>query len=162
MPLAPFSGTLGKKASSHLLRRATFGATKGDIDTFAGYSASQALDELFRTLALPSPKLIAGGASSWVNTSPALGEDDNDQQAYVIRWWLGQFLHPNVPPADRLPFSMRERITFFLHTHLTTIQEVVNSSRALYFQNALLRRYAIDSGADPLLSLRELTQKHLP
>ncbi|MDF2454595.1 MAG: hypothetical protein K0R51_588 [Cytophagaceae bacterium] len=158
MPLAPFSGTLGKKASAHLLRRATFGATKTDIDTFAGYSATQALNELFRSVALPAAPVLPGGGA-WVNTAPIPDEDDAGQQAYFIQWWLGQLLHTNVAPADRMAFSTRERVTFFLHTHLTTIQEVVDSSRALYFQNALLRRYAFDGGADPLLNIRDLTKK---
>ncbi|MDB5256195.1 MAG: hypothetical protein JWM14_890 [Chitinophagaceae bacterium] len=158
MPLAPYSGTLGKKASAHLLRRATFGATKPDIDTFAGYTATQALNELFRSVASPAAPVIPGGGA-WVNTTPDPNEDENTQQAYFIRWWLGQLLHTNVAPADRIPFGMRERITFFLHTHLTTIQEVVNSSRALYFQNLLLRRYAFDGGSDPLLNIRDLTKK---
>lgn len=158
MPLAPFSGTLGKKASAHLLRRATFGATKTDIDTFAGYTASQALNELFRAVALPAAPVLPGGGA-WVNTAPLPDEDDAGQQAYFIQWWLGQLLHTNVAPADRLAFSARERVTFFLHTHLTTIQEVVDSSRALYFQNVLLRRYAFDGGADPLLNIRDLTKK---
>jgi len=158
MPLAPFSGTLGKKASAHLLRRATFGATKTDIDTFATYTAPQALNELFRSVSIPAAPVTPGG-TSWVNTAPQPEEDDGDQQAYFIQWWLGQLLHTNVPVADRLAFSTRERITFFLHTHLTTIQEVVNSSRALYFQNVLLRRYAFDGGSDPLLNIRDLTKK---
>jgi uncharacterized protein (DUF1800 family) len=158
MPLAPFSGTLGKKASAHLLRRATFGATKADIDTFASYSVPQALSELFRPVALPAPPVIPGGGT-WVNTPPQQNENDGDQQAFFLRWWLGQLLHTNVPAADRMAFSTRERITFFLHTHFTTIQEVVGNSRSLYFQNALLRRYAFDGGSDPLLNIRDLTKK---
>ena len=150
MPLALYSGILGKKASAHLLRRATFGATKPDIDTFAGYTATQALNELFRAIALPSAPVLPGG-STWLDTAPQPNEDDNNQQAYSIRWWLGQMLHTSVTPADRMPFAMCERITFFLHTHLTTIQEVVNSSHALYFQNVLLRRYAFDGAVIPYL-----------
>lgn len=158
MPLAPFSGTLGKKASAHLLRRATFGATKADIDTFAAYSATQALNELFRSVALPAAPVLPGG-TAWLSTAPQPDEDDAMQQAYFIRWWLGQFLNTNVSAADRMPFSTRERITFFLHSHFTTIQEVVDNSRSLYFQNALLRHYAIDGGSDPLLNIRDLTKK---
>ncbi len=64
-----------------------------------------------------------------------------------------------VSATDRLAFSTREKTTFFLHTVLTTIQQTVNSSRALYFQNTLLRNFAFDGGTNPKISLRELTKK---
>ncbi|MBC7485542.1 MAG: hypothetical protein H7282_02155 [Cytophagaceae bacterium] len=84
MPLEPYSGILGKKASAHLLRRATLGATKPDIDTFTGYTAPQALNELFRSITMPAAPVLPGG-TAWVNTAPQPEEDDGDQQAYFIR-----------------------------------------------------------------------------
>ena len=56
MPLPEFSGTLGLKRAAHLLRRATFGATKQQIDAFASLTPAQAITALFRQ-ALPDPLL---------------------------------------------------------------------------------------------------------
>ena len=47
MALTPFQGTLGIKRAAHLLRRATFGGTRPQIDAFANLSATEAMDLLF-------------------------------------------------------------------------------------------------------------------
>ena len=64
-----------------------------------------------------------------------------------------------ISDADRLAYSVREKIVFFLHTHFTTIQEVVGSSRALYFQNILFRKFAFDGVADVKITFKELSKK---
>lgn len=160
MPLTPYSGTLGKKAAAHLLRRATFGATKPEIDTFSGYNVASAISALFDPVTpTPQPPVAPGASTSWVTQPPANGENENDLQNYVISWWLGVMLNTSVASNDKLAHSTREKMIFFLHTHLTTIQQVVQNSRSLYFQNALFRIYAADGVADPLINLRELTKK---
>jgi uncharacterized protein (DUF1800 family) len=63
-----------------------------------------------------------------------------------------------------LPYSAREKIVFFLHTHFTAIQEKIGNSRALYFQNQLFRLYALDAIVSPVvpearLNFKELTKK---
>lgn len=158
MPLVSHSGVLGKKAAAHLLRRATFGPNKQEIDYFSGLTAAQAIAELFQVTPEPAAPLVPGAVTSWVTTAPSIDEEDDEQQQYVIRWWLGQILHTNVA-SQRMAFSTREKITFFLHSHFTTIQEVVNNSRSLYFQNILFRKYAFDGVADPVYSIRELAKK---
>lgn len=158
MPLIPHTGTLGKKAAAHLLRRATFGANKTEIDAFSGLTASAAVTQLFQNTPLPPEPVLPGGAA-WVSMPPDPDEDENDLQFYIKCWWLGVLLNTGVSAANKLAFSTREKITFFLHTHLTTIQEVVGNSRSLYFQNKLLRQFAFDGAAGPLVTLRELTKK---
>ncbi len=158
MPLAQHSGTLGKKAAMHLLRRATFGPTKTEIDYFSGLTAAQALTELFQAIPEPAePNDPTTG--NWVNTAPDPMIDDSDRQQYIIQWWLGQMLNTNISPAQRMAFSTRERITFMLHTHFTTIQEVVSNSRSLYFQNVLFRKYAFDATAPAVFNIRDLAKK---
>lgn len=159
MPLASHSGVLGKKAAAHLLRRATFGPNKQEIDYFSGLTAAQAITELFQSASIPPAPVVPGSATSWLTTASAIGEEEDDQQQYVIRWWLGLMLNTHVPSSERLSFSTREKITFFLHSHFTTIQDVVNNSRSLYFQNILFRQYALDGIADPVYSIRELAKK---
>ncbi len=53
MPLLPQNGTLGMQRAAHLLRRATFGATKAQIDSYAGLSRKQShnyLPQIYRLL----------------------------------------------------------------------------------------------------------------
>lgn len=158
MPLAPHSGVLGKKAASHLLRRATFGPNKQEVDHFSGLTASQAIAELFQPVPEPAPPVVPGTTVSWLTLPPADGEDDDDQLQFMLRWWVGLMMYSGIT-SQRMAFSNREKITFFLHTHFTTIHEVVNNSRALYFQNVLFRKYALDGNADPLYSIKELAKK---
>jgi uncharacterized protein (DUF1800 family) len=159
MPLALHTGVLGKKAAAHLLRRATFGPTKSEIDHFSGLTATQAITELFQGLPEPAAPVVPGASTSWVTTPPAMDEEDDDQQGYVISWWLGLMLNTNVSSAQRMAFSTREKITFLLHTHFTTIQQVVDNSRSIYFQNNLLRKHAFDLAAGPLYNIRDLAKK---
>jgi uncharacterized protein (DUF1800 family) len=160
MPLAAFTGTLGRKAAAHLLRRATFGPTKSDIDTFAAYTPATALNVLFQSTPEPPEPVLPGTSATWLTTPPPpMGEDDGDQQQYLKQWWLGVMLNTKVAAADRLPFSTRERITYFLHTHFTTIQETVGSSRALYYQNVMFRRFALDGSAPANVNIKQLAKK---
>lgn len=162
MPLTEFSGVLGVKRAAHLLRRATFGATKQDIDDFAGLTAAQAVDRLLRQ-PLPDPLLPLDPVTGqeWVMTGTTSANSEEDQlQQYFKGWFIGQMLSNGVDPLLALSYSARERIVFFLHTHFTTIQSKVNNSRSLYFQNQLLRHFALDDlNADPLVNIKELSVK---
>lgn len=112
--LNPVSGTLGRRRAAHILRRATFGPDRPDINQYAGQTADQAIAELFQPATVPAP--------------PA--DFDNFKA-----WWLQQML-----AGGR---SITERMAFFYHTHFTTKEEVVGSSQALYHQNELFRYYAL-------------------
>jgi uncharacterized protein (DUF1800 family) len=159
MPLAAYTGTLGKKAAAHLLRRATFGPTKSDIDTFASYTPATALNALFQTTPLPAEPVLDGSTTTWLTSAPALNEDDGAQQEFLRRWWLGLMLNANVSNANRLAFSTREKVVFFLHSHFTTVQQTVNSSRALYFQNVMFRDFAFDASAPALVNVKTVAKK---
>lgn len=159
MPLDAYTGTLGRKAAAHLLRRATFGPTKADIDTFAGYTPATAIAALFQATPEPPEPVLSGTTTTWLTSPPVSTEDEGDLQAYFRAWWLGLMLHTNVAAGDRLAFSTRERITFFLHTHFTTIQETVRNSRALYYQNVMFRQFALDASAAPEINIKTLAKK---
>lgn len=162
MPLAEFSGTLGVKRAAHLIRRATFGGTKQQIDAFAQLSPAQAVDQLFRQV-LPDPLLPIDPATGqeWflTGTTDANSEEDT-LQTYFKGWFIGQMMSTGIDPSLSLAYSARERMVFFLHTHFTTIQSKVNNSRSLYFQNQLLRLFALDAmNPDPLVNFKELSVK---
>ncbi|NJL12039.1 MAG: DUF1800 domain-containing protein [Microscillaceae bacterium] len=151
MPLTPFNGTLGKKRAAHLLRRATFGPTMAEIDTFANYTAPQALAQLFADGLVPLPPIDPATGQTWIGVSPAEGSsDDEELQGFFKAWWMAQMLRPGA--------SAREKVVFFLHSHFTTIQSFVENSRALYYQNVLFRYFAFDQN-DPLRNFKTLTKK---
>lgn len=153
MPLAELTDPLGTKRALHLLRRATFGVRKQDIDTtFAALTPQQATDLLFRQV-LPNPPLPINPQTNqeWVESGVyAPDQMDGELQDAFKKWFIGQMLASGVDPSLQVAYSARERIVFFLHTHFTTIQEKVGNSRALYFQNALYRMFALDDMPPPV------------
>ena len=162
MPLPEYTGTLELNRAAHLLRRATFGATKQQIDTFAGYTPAQAVTQLFRQT-LPDPILPVDPKTGqeWVisGTSNA-NSKDGELEDYLMKWIVGQMMSSGVPGNLSLAYSAREKVVHFLHTHFTTIVSKVSSSRALYFQNQLFRLFALDSlDARPIINFKKLTVK---
>lgn len=166
MALQEYTGTLGVKRALHLLRRSTFGATKAEVDIFASLTPQQAMVSLLRG-PLPDPPLPINPATNqeWVVSGLyATDQRDSELEEVFKRWFIGQMMGAGVAPADRLAYSARERIVYFLHTHFTTIQEKVGNSRSLYFQNALYRLFARDAVPPPatltaLLNFKNLTVK---
>ncbi|MBX2916454.1 MAG: DUF1800 family protein [Cyclobacteriaceae bacterium] len=161
MPLPSFAGTLGYKRAAHLLHRATFGPTKLQIDSFATLNANQAVALLFQQ-PLPDPVLPLDPqtGTEWVLTgSTPANSGDPELQEIFKGWFMGQMLALGVPPSSQLAYSTREKIVFFLHTVLTTIQSKVDNSRSLYFQNQLFRKFAFDKTLPIEFNFKELTKK---
>jgi len=146
MPLTPLNETLGRQRASHLLRRTVFDATPNLVEEFAQLTPQQALERLFvDEIPFPEPPIDPATGSEWMTsgTSDANSEGFELEQ-YFLSWQLGQFLGPNTVEDQKLAFIFRERLVYFLHTHFTTKRSVVGSSRALYFQNQLFRKFAFD------------------
>ncbi len=161
MPLNEYTGTLGLNRAAHLLRRATFGPTKEQIETFASLTPQQAITQLFNQ-PLPDPILSVDPDTNqeWaVSGVTDSNKMDEEYQEYFKRWFIGQMLSAGVPGAQSLAYAAREKLVMFLHTHFTAIQEKINSSRALYFQNQLFRIFALDRTAPAEFNFRELTKK---
>jgi uncharacterized protein (DUF1800 family) len=137
--LNPVTGQLGEKRAAHLLRRATWGPTIGSIKSFASLTADQALTNLFNEPPVPAPPVDLMTGASWVNppSQPAAGVSNSEQSvlfSYFQSWHLEQM--------RKSGDNLRERITYFLHSHLPVAWTVVGSSEAIYYQNALYRFYA--------------------
>lgn len=144
MPLNALTGTLGRKRAAHLLRRTCFGGSISEIDTFASLTPAQAVAQLFTT-GLPDPALPVDPltGTEWITTGNAESEEF-ELQRYFLAWHVGQMLANGIDASLKLPYIFRERLVFFFHTHFTTKRSVVGSSRALYYQQALFRLFAID------------------
>jgi uncharacterized protein (DUF1800 family) len=162
MPLPEFSGTLGHKRAAHLLRRATFGARKEQIDAFANLTPAQAITQLFRQT-LPNPVLPIDpktGQEWFVTGTTEANSEDGDLENYFLGWFIGQMLATGISDSISLAYSAREKIVLFLHTHFTAIRSKITSSRALYFQNQLYRLFALDDiGATAERNFKNLTIK---
>jgi uncharacterized protein (DUF1800 family) len=161
MPLPQLAGTLGAKRAAHLLRRASFGPTKDQIDSFGSLTASQAVAQLFQTgLPTPLPPIDPAVNKEWAVSGPtAANSGDTDLQEFFKGWFIAQMMSHGVSPAQSLAYSVREKIVFFFHTVLTTIQSKVDNSRSLYFQNQLFRLYACDKASGAKFNFKELAKK---
>lgn len=166
MPLTPHSGPLGRRGAAHLLRRATYGPTIGQIKTFSTLTAAQAIQQLYhQTLPDASPPVDPDTSEAWVLTGVTDPEKmEFEYQEFFKRWFVGQMMSAGVPAGQSLAYSAREKLVFFIHTHLTAIAEKIGSSRAMYYQNQLFRLYALDDVTSPVvpadkLNFKELTKK---
>lgn len=161
MPLPPLTGPLGYKRAAHLLHRASYGATKEQVDTFAALTAPQAVAQLFAA-GLPTPELPIDpetGSEWFVSGTTDANSGELELQKYFKAWLLAQMLSSRVPASQALAYSVREKVIFLLHTILTAISSKIDSSRALYFQDQLFRQFAFDKTAGPLVNFKELTKK---
>jgi len=161
MPLSEYNGVLGYKRAAHLLHRASFGATKEEVDNFATLTPALAIAKLFQQ-PLPEPVLPIDpetGTEWFVSGTTEANSGDSDLQEFFKGWLIGQMLSVGVNPAASLAYSSREKIVFFIHTVLTTIQSKVDNSRSLYFENQLFRLFAFDKTAGFKYNFKELTKK---
>ena len=149
MSLNQLNEVLGVKRAGHLLRRAVGGADIDTINEFALLTPSEALDRLIPSdpSDLPDPLLpidpLTG--SDWITSGTSnANSEEFELLRYLNGWMVGQMLSSHIDQAQRLPYAFRERLVFFLHTLFTTKQSVVNNSRAIYYQQALFRKFALD------------------
>jgi uncharacterized protein (DUF1800 family) len=163
MPLPEYDGILDLKRAAHLLRRATFGATKSQIDDYAKLTPVDAITQLFHAT-LPDPILPPDTKTGlpWFNTPESdANSEDSDLQNYFKSWFIGQMMSEGIPSDLSLAYSTREKLVFFLHSHFTCIQSKVADSRAMYFQNQLFRFFSRDGllNSLPEINFKELTVK---
>lgn len=146
--LDEINGTLGRKKAAHLLRRATFGPTIPDIDTFAELNATDAIEQLMDdTVEDPAPPIDPVTGTTWVDptgtsgTPRASADREQDILFSFFKSW-----HMDV--MRQAPATLKERITWFYHTHLPARWTEILSSEAIYYQNGLYRHYAFGSFKD--------------
>jgi uncharacterized protein (DUF1800 family) len=149
MPLNPMTEILGVQRAGHLLRRTVGGADIDTINAFALLSPQEAIERLIPSDIndLPDPPLPIDPLTNqeWITTGTSDANSEEFQLGrFLNAWMMAQQLGIEVSSDQKLPYTFRERLVFFLHTLFTTKQSVVNNSRAIYFQQALFRKYALD------------------
>lgn len=137
-PLDKITGNLGNSKAAHLLRRATFGPKAQDIASFSSMNIDQAMNHLFAIIPVPQPPVDPQTGSTWLNPSATgLNSSQEDLTDFFIAWHLEQMRKSST--------SIKERIVWFLHSHLPTRRTLVTRSEYIYYQNALFRYYAFGS-----------------
>lgn len=133
--LSPISGSLGADRAAHLLRRATFGPTRAEIESFASMNVTTALDTLLTPLAEPSAPIDPQTGEDWL---PKPEEGTNSDDGALFNYFKAWFLELMRTRGGNLT----ERIVFFLHSHLPADNSLIRNATSLYYQNALYRQYA--------------------
>lgn len=132
--IQPYSGILGTRLAAHLLRRATFRATRARIDQFATLTPQQAIDELYiiqpPTLSEPIDPLTG---QPWVNSGIEPMSANQQLRNYVKSWWLDEARQDN---------SIGSKMQFFLHNCYTAAAVTLGADH-FYDYLALLRYYAL-------------------
>src|SRR5579883_2586889 len=161
--LAPYGGPWNARLAAHLLRRAGFGGTPGEIASLAAMPVHQAVDQLLKlpaTDAIAPPgslySLSAAIAQLFPNGRPKDVDDMERRRIFeqirmgertaivsLQNWWLNRMLSTPAP--------LQEKMTLFFHGHFTSaaIQKGADP-QMIFAQNQLFREYALGN-------LRDLT-----
>ncbi|HYW27721.1 MAG TPA: DUF1800 domain-containing protein [Terriglobales bacterium] len=109
---------------THLLRRATFGASPDELEAAFQLGYGKAVDRLVETAAAAPPAVPGMKAGAGVGLS------------VLQQWWVDHML------ATPTPFA--ERMTLFWHGHFTSDSTKVGTDRPyLYWQNLTWRKMAL-------------------
>src|SRR5687767_13208845 len=137
---------IGFEGARHLLNRAGFGASDGEIRDLAALTRGEAVDRLLagsrREPVLAPPAFVQEPFLPYYRIRDLDAEDRMAElrkrlvQSFELRaWWLHEMA--------LTPSPLTERMTLFWHNHFATSQQKVRSVRLMYAQNALLRRESL-------------------
>ena len=136
--IAPISGILGLERAAHLLRRATYGCTREEIEQFATLDIDTALNQLFDFPNEPPPPVDVNSGNVWASDGDILSD-----KRQIYSWFIYEILRPGVPP------NTYYKLVFFLHTCLTVIASDAKLNQTnLYYHLKLLMMYADKSYKD--------------
>ena len=132
---------------SHLLKRAMFGASRGDLEYFRGKSLKKTVRELIHAdYPFPAPPINSYNddkytdpeiqpGQTWTSSLKYDGMSNGRRKNSFKSWWLGLMLN-----QDR---SLREKMVLFWHNHFVTETNTVDNALLCYQYNVLLRRNAL-------------------
>jgi uncharacterized protein (DUF1800 family) len=146
--LEPYTGPWTADQVTHLLRRATFGPSKQQVDALKDENVDFAvdvllappLDETSEPLVTDSRDFIPVG-TTWVNATlnssdPTITFNPSGIRRNSLKaWWMGLILNQQL--------SIREKMVLFWHNHFVTETATVGDPRYLYRYVALLRHSAL-------------------
>jgi uncharacterized protein (DUF1800 family) len=119
---------------AHLLRRATFGATRTEYELAVKDGFAKTVDRLIETPVIDPPPLAGADDASRAKPMNPLG---------LMTWWLDWM--------TKSPTPFAERMTLFWHGHFTSdFRKVTPQSPFIYWQNQTWRRMAFGNLHDIL------------
>ena len=139
--------------AAHLLNRAGFGGTPGQIDKLVAMGVGKAVESFLSadddSDLFPLPPMVEPPARLEFKRreKAALTEDDRKQVRRELSeadrlsmldlriWWLNRMRYTSNP--------LREKATLFWHGHFATSNQKVNNPYLMWFQNETLRRHAL-------------------
>ena len=139
MTLDQHTQALGLRNAKHLLRRTSFNYTKETLLEFSNLTPEQAFNKLITTqntkLSEPYDHKPEDNPHGFWTSSPDGSSLDGQfrKKIYVAYWWLYNGLHQN---------SLKQKMTFFLHTSFTVSKFNAGSSVHFYDHMRLLEHYA--------------------
>ena len=151
MPLTTSNSVLGKKNAKHLLRRACFHYSQEVLDAISIMTPLEALSflenhqpntwtEPYDPLPYDDPHGYWISSDYLPNTIPNQGR----KRSLVAGWWWYNMINRN---------SIRDKITFFLHTTFTTSKDDGTGASTYYFDHLKLLEFYSNG------SLKELSKK---
>ncbi|MCO4293667.1 DUF1800 domain-containing protein [Solitalea sp. MAHUQ-68] len=136
----------GEEEAKHLIRRATFGASKKLVAHVQSLGLNGAVAKLLANLSDPFPPQnedednLSSPTDSWT-TKAFIDGDMNGKRLNSLRaWWIGLMLEQDTSKSEG--FNIREKMTLFWHNHFVTESGIVDEARYCYQYNALLRKQA--------------------
>lgn len=126
--------------AAHLLRRATFGASRAELRTASESEPAQVVSKLLDDCK-ESPA-YQQQMSTLLSAALATG---NPKQ--LAAWWVYRML--------TTPAQLLEKMTLFWHGHFATSAEKVEDADLMNAQNQLLRKYALGCFPDLLLEISQ-------
>jgi uncharacterized protein (DUF1800 family) len=124
-----------------------FGATKADVDFFAGMTMNQAVDFLLNVPAPPpappvktytssatagDPDAAIPLGSTWVNINTTDGGIESQRRQNFKNWWVGLMLN-----QER---NIREKLVLFWHNHFATETQEISRAIWCYQDNTVIRK----------------------
>lgn len=120
-------------AARHILARSLFGYNKQDVE----FALSHTLDDFVDNFLLanqPTPPQPA----DWVNYPT--NENTTERTRELIYWWYNLMITQG--------YSLREKMVLFWHNHYVSEVSKVSLPQRMYWQNKLLRDYAMGNLID--------------
>lgn len=144
--LDTYQTPLTADTAGHLLRRATFGPTKREIESFAGLTATQAVDQLISNV---SRRLAPASPVDYEETSPTFKQSfltlpfnkakTEVFNRYIRYWWIGLM-------AEQIGYpSILEKLTAFWQNHFVVASTFVMDYRMMFRYLRLIREKGLGS-----------------
>jgi uncharacterized protein (DUF1800 family) len=147
--LNPYGQPLTAAQAAHLLRRATFGPTNSEIQTFTGLNASVAIQNLINSINyIPSPPVDLNDTKTTVGQEYVNSTYDStlgrnfDFRYYYNHWWINMMATQGGNP------SIIDKMTLFWQNHFVTTEAAVDEYRAIYKYFMKVRSRSLENFKD--------------